>query len=112
MPTAGASSGELEASGIRPEVAAEFTSSEAVKRCAEAGMGVAVLARVSVRSELEAGYARGPEVGGSRAASKNLPGVASGEVALSGARSHHGHCKESARTVAAALTGRYHNTAG
>lgn len=45
----------LAASGVRPEVAAEFTSSEAVKRCAEAGMGVAVLAEVSVAAELAAG---------------------------------------------------------
>ena len=58
----------LAASGVRPEVAAEFTSSEAVKRCAEAGMGVAVLAGVSVESELEAGTLtalrwEGPELG-------------------------------------------------
>ena len=45
----------LAASGVRPNVAAEFTSSEAVKRCAEAGMGVAVLAGISVQAELEAG---------------------------------------------------------
>lgn len=45
----------LSASGVRAEAAAEFTSSEAVKRCAEAGMGVAVLAKVSVAAELEAG---------------------------------------------------------
>lgn len=45
----------LAASGVRPEVAAEFTSSEAVKRCAEAGMGVAVLAGVSVAAEIEVG---------------------------------------------------------
>ena len=58
----------LAASGVRSEVAAEFTSSEAVKRCAEAGMGVAVLAGVSVAAELEAGTLaalrwEGPELG-------------------------------------------------
>ena len=42
-------------SGARPEAAGEFTSSEAVKRCVEAGTGVAVLAAVSVAEELEAG---------------------------------------------------------
>lgn len=45
----------LSESGTTPEAAGEFTSAEAVKRCAEAGMGVAVLAEVSVAAELEAG---------------------------------------------------------
>ncbi len=53
--------------GVSPEAAGEFTSAEAVKRCAEAGMGMAVLAEVSVAAELEAGALstlswRGPEL--------------------------------------------------
>ena len=57
----------LSAAGASPAAAGEFTSAEAVKRCAEAGMGVAVLAKVSVATELEAGTLsalrwRGPEL--------------------------------------------------
>jgi DNA-binding transcriptional LysR family regulator len=50
----------LSGSGARPVAVAEFTSSEAVKRCAEAGMGVAVLAEASVGAELKAGKLSAP----------------------------------------------------
>jgi DNA-binding transcriptional LysR family regulator len=57
----------LSESGVSPETTGEFTSAEAVKRCVEAGMGVAVLAKISVAAELEAGTLstvrwRGPEL--------------------------------------------------
>lgn len=40
---------------IRPRSEIEFTSAEAIKRCVEAGMGVAVLAAVSVAEEISSG---------------------------------------------------------
>jgi DNA-binding transcriptional LysR family regulator len=40
---------------VRPNSTIEFSSGEASKRCVEAGMGVAVLAAVSVAEEIEAG---------------------------------------------------------
>lgn len=40
---------------IQPRAEVEFTSSEAIKRCAESGMGVAILAAVSVAEEIRNG---------------------------------------------------------
>lgn len=40
---------------VRPRSEIEFTSAEAIKRCVEAGMGVAVLAAVSVAEEIGSG---------------------------------------------------------
>ena len=40
---------------VRPKAEIEFTSSEAIKRCVESGMGVAVLAAVSVAEEIGSG---------------------------------------------------------
>jgi DNA-binding transcriptional LysR family regulator len=40
---------------VRPNATIEFSSGEASKRCVEAGMGVAVLAAVSVTEEIQAG---------------------------------------------------------
>jgi DNA-binding transcriptional LysR family regulator len=46
----------LARAGARPkEAPIEFSSGEAIKRCVEAGMGVAVLARVSVEREMKEG---------------------------------------------------------
>jgi DNA-binding transcriptional LysR family regulator len=45
----------LAEAGASPEVAGEFTSSDTVKRCAEAGGALGVLAMVSVAAELTAG---------------------------------------------------------
>lgn len=45
----------LASSGIHPETTIEFTSIEAIKLCARAGMGLAVLPEVAVESELKAG---------------------------------------------------------
>jgi DNA-binding transcriptional LysR family regulator len=45
----------LARAGVRPNSTIEFSSGEASKRCVEAGMGVAVLAAVSVAEEIEAG---------------------------------------------------------
>jgi DNA-binding transcriptional LysR family regulator len=41
--------------GVEPKAEVEFTSSEAIKRCVEGGMGVAVLAAVSVAEEVRSG---------------------------------------------------------
>lgn len=45
----------MDRAGVKPRAEIEFTSSEAIKRCVEAGMGVAALAWVSVADEVTAG---------------------------------------------------------
>lgn len=45
----------LESSGVRLDLAVEFASGEAIKRCVASGMGLAVLSEVSVRREIERG---------------------------------------------------------
>jgi DNA-binding transcriptional LysR family regulator len=57
----------LASAGAGPEIVGEFTSSETIKRCVEAGAGLGVLAAVSVADELAAGSLvalpwRGPEL--------------------------------------------------
>lgn len=42
--------------GVRPETVLEFGSVEAIKQCAKAGMGVAVLPKIAVWGELEGGF--------------------------------------------------------
>ena len=46
---------QMSRAGIRPRSEIEFTSAEAIKRCVESGMGVAVLAAVSVAEEIRNG---------------------------------------------------------
>jgi DNA-binding transcriptional LysR family regulator len=46
---------DLLAAGVTPQVAVEFTSVEAVRQCALAGMGLAVLPEMAVTKDLEAG---------------------------------------------------------
>jgi len=41
--------------GVRPEATLEFGSIEAIKQCTVAGMGITVLPRMAVQSELDAG---------------------------------------------------------
>jgi DNA-binding transcriptional LysR family regulator len=45
----------LHSAGARPAIAGEFTSGETVKRCAEAGTMIGVLAYISVTAELDTG---------------------------------------------------------
>lgn len=47
--------GQMARAGVRPRSEMEFTSAEAIKRCVESGMGVAVLAAVSVAAEIRSG---------------------------------------------------------
>ncbi len=46
---------QMARAGVRPKSEVEFTSGEAIKRCVEGGMGVAVLAAVSVAEEIRSG---------------------------------------------------------
>lgn len=46
---------QMARAGVRPKAEIEFTSSEAIKRCVESGMGVAVLAAVSAAEEIRSG---------------------------------------------------------
>ncbi|MGB3635490.1 MAG: LysR family transcriptional regulator [Rubrobacteraceae bacterium] len=46
---------QMSRTGVKPRSEIEFTSAEAIKRCVESGMGVAVLAAVSVAEELHRG---------------------------------------------------------
>lgn len=46
---------QMAQAGVRPRSEIEFTSAEAIKRCVESGMGVAVLATVSVAEEISSG---------------------------------------------------------
>ena len=46
---------QLGRAGVKPKAEVEFTSAEAIKRCVESGMGVAVLAAVSVAEEVRSG---------------------------------------------------------
>jgi DNA-binding transcriptional LysR family regulator len=46
---------QLAEAGVRPEVAIEFTSLEAIKQSAIAGMGIAVLPEIAVEAELALG---------------------------------------------------------
>lgn len=46
---------QMSRAGVRPRSEIEFTSAGAIKRCVECGMGVAVLAAVSVEEELRSG---------------------------------------------------------
>jgi DNA-binding transcriptional LysR family regulator len=46
---------QMARAGVKPKAEIEFTSSEAIKRCVEGGMGVAVLAAVSVAEEIRSG---------------------------------------------------------
>lgn len=46
---------QMARAGVRPKAEVEFTSSEAIKRCVESGMGVAVLAAVSAAEEIRSG---------------------------------------------------------
>jgi DNA-binding transcriptional LysR family regulator len=43
---------QMARAGVSPKAEVEFTSSEAIKRCVESGMGVAVLAAVSAAEEI------------------------------------------------------------
>jgi DNA-binding transcriptional LysR family regulator len=45
----------LEHSGVRLDLAVEFASGEAIKRCVASGMGLAVLSEISVGREIERG---------------------------------------------------------
>lgn len=45
----------LENSGVRLDLAVEFASGEAIKRCVASGMGLAVLSEISVGREIERG---------------------------------------------------------
>jgi DNA-binding transcriptional LysR family regulator len=45
----------LETSGVRLDLAVEFASGEAIKRCVASGMGLAVLSEISVEREIERG---------------------------------------------------------
>jgi DNA-binding transcriptional LysR family regulator len=47
--------GQMARAGVKPKAEIEFTSTEAIKRCVESGMGVAVLAAVSVAEEIRSG---------------------------------------------------------
>jgi DNA-binding transcriptional LysR family regulator len=46
---------QMARAGVRPKSEIEFASGEAIKRCVEVGMGVAVLAAVSVAEEIRSG---------------------------------------------------------
>lgn len=46
---------QMSRAGVKPRSEIEFTSAEAIKRCVESGMGVAVLAAVSVAEEVRSG---------------------------------------------------------
>jgi DNA-binding transcriptional LysR family regulator len=46
---------QMSRAGVRPKAEVEFTSSEAIKRCVESGMGIAVLTAVSVAEEIRNG---------------------------------------------------------
>jgi DNA-binding transcriptional LysR family regulator len=46
---------QMARAGIKPKAEVEFTSAEAIKVCVENGMGVAVLAAVSVAEEIRSG---------------------------------------------------------
>ncbi|HEX6972078.1 MAG TPA: LysR family transcriptional regulator [Limnochordia bacterium] len=45
----------IQAAGVRPQTVLEFGSVEALKQCAMAGMGIALLPTMSVRAELDGG---------------------------------------------------------